>query len=104
MTVSAHLLADMIVTMPAAAVFMMVGVPAGILFLAIHRDGHLRAGNAALDGLRRGKTHAGHAERVQLRERRLPVGRQLQQRRRQHIAGRAHGAVEIDRFHFLTSI
>ena len=43
--------------------------------------------------------HARHADGVQLRQGRFPVRHQLQQRRRQHIARRAHGAVQIQCFH-----
>jgi len=74
--------------------FVQVGVGC-VFFLAadLHRD--VRAGNAAFHGRFPAHLHARDAERVQLREKGVGIGKQFREGRRQHIARRAHAAVKI---------
>ena len=71
---------------------------------AVDADGDMRPGNAAFDGGLPDILDAGDARGVQRREGRLRVGHELQKRRRQHIPGSAHPAVDIQRFHAPASL
>ena len=64
-------------------------------------DGHAHvcSRDAAFDGRLRHNADARQAERVHFCEERLAVGQKLIQRAHQHVARRAHGAVQIDGFH-----
>ena len=65
------------------------------LLLPVDGYGDVRTADAAL-GIRRGGHHCPAAERrVHPGEKRRRIGMQLQQRRREHIAGTAHGTVNI---------
>ena len=79
-------------------VLMVVHVLADLL-LAVHGHAHVGAGDAALHGGLGGEGHAGQIQAVQLFDKGRLVGQQFQQRRGEHIAGRAHGALDIEHFH-----
>ena len=71
------------------------------LFLAVHRDGVVRSRDAAGLRLLCCDAHARQAERVDPVDDRLRMWVQLQQRRAEHIARRAHAAVQIQLLHGL---
>ena len=73
------------------------------LFLTVHGHAQVRARDAALDRPLGAKFHARQPQRVQLGNKSVAVVQQLQQRRRQHIARRAHRAVQIECFHRVSS-
>jgi len=75
-------------------VVMLVNVEA-LLLLAVDRDGHVGALDAALEGLLGRHRDAGDVQRVELLQERSGVGMQLQQGGGQHIAGGTHAAVEV---------
>ena len=70
-----------------------------LLLLAVHGHRQVRAADAAL--LRRlpAERHPRNAQPVQLLYEGIGVGQQLEQRAGQHIARRAHAAVQIQYFH-----
>ena len=72
----------------------------GLLF-AVDSHRHVRAADAAFDRVLADVLHAGDPQRVQFLYKALRIGQQLQQSRRQHVARRAHAAVEIKRSHFV---
>ena len=67
----------------------------GFLLFAVHLHGDVRAGDAALDGRFLRDGHAGDAEVVQLCDKSVRIGEKLGEGSREHIARRAHAAVEI---------
>ena len=87
----------MVVMMPGIA----VPVRLFALFTAVDADAYVRAGYAAFT-VRRGRDYGASGQRaVQTGEETVPVRMQLRQRPHEHIAGCAHRAVEIERFHRL---
>ena len=72
-----------------------------LLGLAVYPHKELRARDAALCRLYAVKAHVGDPQRVQLRQNRLRVRHQLQQSGSEHIARRAHSAIDIQSFHIL---
>ncbi len=68
----------------------------------VDRDGEMRARDAALYAFLPLDAHAGDAEGVDLIQKlfRLGLGQKLQKRRGEHIARRAHAAVQIQNPHF----
>ena len=76
------------------------GVLVGMAFLlAVDQDAHMRAGDAAFDGRLCRDLQPRQAERLHFLQKGILFGQQLQQCGHQHIACRAHGAVQIDRSH-----
>ena len=73
------------------------------LFLTVHHHAQVRARDAALDRPLGAKFHTRQPQPVQLGDKRAAVVQQLQKRRRQHIARRAHRAVQIECFHRVSS-
>ena len=65
------------------------------LFLAVDEDVDVRPRHAALDRRLRLHFNARQAQRIHVAQKCVPVRQQLQQRRHQHIARRAHRAVQI---------
>ena len=74
------------------------------LCVAVHRHGDVSAGDAALFRLFPVIGHAGNTQAVETLDKFVGPGQQLQQRRRQHISGSAHAAVQIQGPHFFTSM
>ena len=73
---------------------MVVMLPVALL-LAVYRDRKMSPGNAALYRGLRPDVDPRKAQSIQLRYKRAGVGKQLQQRRRQHISSGPHAAVQI---------
>ena len=71
-----------------------------LFVLSVDQNGDVQAREAVGLPLLRREFHAGDAEGVQLRECGSPVRQQGEQGRREHIAGGAHGAIQIQRFHW----
>lgn len=69
------------------------------LFLAVHTDAQMRAGNSAFDSALPLRPNAGDTQCIELPQKPIRVRQQLQQRGSKHIAGRAHSAVQIQCFH-----
>ena len=96
---------SMVMVMRVIVVMVMMMVVYGLGFLhAVDLHGHVGAADAAAQDALAAVDHVGDADGVQLRQGLLPVRHQLQQGRRQHIACRAHGAVQIQCFHQDTSV
>ena len=76
-----------------------VGMAGGVLLLAMDGHGHVGARNAAGLGVCRAHRHAGQAQGVHLVHKGLLVVQKLVQGGHQHIAGCAHGAFDVKRFH-----
>ena len=75
-----------------------------LLLRPVNSDRNMGTGDPAADrGLQR-HMHPGKAQGIHLLHEGLPVGDQLQQRRHQHIASRAHVAFQIQSFHRFPSI
>ena len=93
------------VVMVMVVLVVMVVVMHGFRFLhAVHLHRHMGAADAAARHHLVTVDHVGDADGVQLRYRPGLIRHQLQQRRRQHIARRAHAAVQIQSFHRNSSI
>ena len=81
---------------------MFVGMPVERLFLLpLHRNTHPGAGDAAAGDLFRGVHHAGNSQTIELLYKGLRLGKQLQQRRCEHISCRSHIALKENRFHLV---
>ena len=76
----------------------------GLLLPAVDQHGQVGAGDAALHGRLPHILHPGDVQAVEPLHEPVRVRQQLQKGRRQHVAGRAHAAVQIERFHFAASI
>ena len=92
------------VLMPVIVFMMMLMIMVGMivprfLFLPVHGHRHMRTGDPALHGRLRAHPNAGKPQSVHPVDERLPVLCQFQQRGGQHIAGGAHAAFQIQRFH-----
>ena len=76
------------------------------LFHAVHENGHMRARDPAFHGGLRLKAHPGNAQGIDSADEFRPLffSEQFQQRRRQHVAGSTHPAVQIDSPHSFVSI
>ena len=72
---------------------------AGFLLRAVHRDGDAGALNSAFLRLPGAVRDAGDAQAVEPFEKAAGLRQQLQQRGCEHIARRAHAALQIQRFH-----
>ena len=75
------------------------GVGGGVLLIAMDGHGHVGARNAAGLGVCRAHRHAGQPQGVHLVHKGLLVVQKLVQGGHQHIAGCAHGAFDVKRFH-----
>ena len=99
---------DMPDTVQPGMMVMMLTMPVVVhglgLLHAVHLHRHVGAPDAAAGHRFITVDHAGDADGVQLRQRPGLIRHQLQQRRRQHIACRAHGAVQIQCFHGVPSL
>ena len=90
---------------PPRGVVMVVRGGRGLVLLrAEHGHRNVRAQHAAFFRALRLHPHAGQAERVHAPEKALRVGMELEQRRHEHIARRAHVAFQIECFHALFSV
>ena len=69
------------------------------LFLSVHGDGHVRAGDPAFDGGFQPVDDAGDAEGIELFRKRRRIRQKLRQSRREHIPRRAHIAFDVQGFH-----
>ena len=65
------------------------------LFFAVYQNFHARAFYAAFDAWDGAVFDAGDSERVEPLDEFFGLGQELEQRRREHIAGRAHSAVYV---------
>ena len=61
--------------------------------------GYMRPRDAAFHGALAHIFHTGDPDGIQFRQKGAGIGKQLQQRRRQHIARRAHAAVQVKNSH-----
>ena len=91
----------MVVDVLMVVVVMMVVV---MLRFPVHRHGDSGAGDAALFGLLQAVCYPGNTQAVETLDKFVGLGQQLQQRRRQHISGGAHAAVQIQGPHFFPSM
>ena len=92
--------AGVVMVLMIVPVFMLMFVRVRGQFLrAVDGHAHVRSRDATFDGRLRQNADARQAERVHFCEERLAVGQKLIQRAHQHVARRAHGAVQIDGFH-----
>ena len=69
-----------------------------------HPDGKMGSRHTAFHAFFPADGDAGDAETVHFLKKRRPIGKQLQQRRGEHIPGSTHGAFDVQRFHPLTSM
>ena len=69
------------------------------LLLPVHRDGDVRAQDAALLGPPALEPHPGQLEPVHRRDEPVRVGDQLRQRGHQHVPRRAHVAFDVEYLH-----
>ena len=80
-------------------VLMLMHVVVAVLLLAVYRHRHMGAQDAALGRLLHDIGHAGDSQGIELLQRLLGIGHQLQQRAHEHIPCCAHFAFEIQCFH-----
>ena len=85
----------MIVLMAMLMSVVMAVVVVALLLHAVHGDGDMSPGDAALHGGGAGHPNARQPQAVELPEKGRRVRQQLQQRGGEHIAGGAHAAVQI---------
>ena len=78
---------------------MMVVVEVFVLLHAVHRNGDMGTRNTAFDGRLPRDGHAAKSDAVQLGKKFLRIGEKLQKGGSEHIACRAHGAVDVKCFH-----
>ena len=86
MCVLVRLVVSMLVMMP---------VLVRALFFAVYQDLHARAFYAAFDAGDGAVFDARDSERVEPLDEFFGLGQELEQRRREHVAGRAHSAVYV---------
>ena len=91
----------MVVDVLMVVVVMMVVV---MLRFPVHRHGDSGAGDAALFRPFQAVCYPGNTQAVETLDKFVGPGQQLQQRRRQHISGGAHAAVQIQGPHFFPSM
>ena len=91
----------MLVVVLVAMVMMLMfkHVVMAVLLLAVCRHRHMGAQDAALGRLLHDIGHAGDSQGIELLQRLLGIGHQLQQRAHEHIPCCAHFAFEIQCFH-----
>ena len=80
-------------------VLMFMHVVMAVLLLAVYRHRYMSAQDAALGRLLHDIGHAGDSQGIELLQRLLRIGHQLQQRAHEHIPCCAHFAFEIQCFH-----
>ena len=90
----------MIVVMVMTVFVIVVVDVLGDLLPAVHRDAHVDAGDAQLDGLFALEGDAGKAQAVHLAQEGGFVGQKVVQGRHEHVASRAHAAFEIQGLHW----
>ena len=77
------------------SMLVMMPVLVRALFFAVYQDLHARAFYAAFDAWDGAVFDAGDSERVEPFDKFFGLGQELEQRRREHVAGRAHSAVYV---------
>ena len=73
-----------------------------VLFVAFDEDRKVGGGETAFRERFVFVDDAGDSEAVQLGDGGIPVGQEFQQRPGEHVAGRAHRTVEVERLHRLS--
>ena len=74
----------------------------GFFLQAVHGYLHMGSGNTAFHGRFSLHMNPGQPQPIHLFDENLPVFRQLQQSRGQHIARRSHAALQIQCLHFVS--
>ena len=97
-------MADLLHAAVVMVVLMVMVVVMLTLCMAVHRHGDVSSGDAALFRLFPVIGHTGNTQAVETLDKFVGLGQQLQQRRRQHISGGAHAAVQIQGPHFFPSM
>ena len=77
------------------SMLVMMPVLARALFFTVYQDFHARALYAAFDAWDGAVFDAGDSERVEPLDEFFGLGQELEQRRREHVARRAHSAVYV---------
>lgn len=95
MIVLMAMLMSVVVVMMVRMIVVMAVVVVALLLHAVHGDGDMSPGDAALHGGGAGHPNARQPQAVELPEKGRRVRQQLQQRGGEHIAGGAHAAVQI---------
>ena len=88
-----------IIVVMMVVVVVVVGHVVAELLLAIHGHSHMGAGDAALFGALALHAHAGQAQGVHAGGEGVGVGHEFGEGGHQHIAGGAHAAFDVERFH-----
>ena len=73
-----------------------------LFFLAVHENTEMRADDAAFHRRLNGKSNARQADCIHLADERILVVQKFIQGGGEHVAGRSHSAIQIQRFHCLS--
>ncbi len=73
-----------------------------LFFLAVHENMEMRADDAAFHRRLNGKSNARQADCIHLADERILVVQKFIQGGGEHVAGRSHSAIQIQRFHCLS--
>ena len=95
----------MVVLMVVVMVMVMVVVMMVVMrlfFLAVHENTEMRADDAAFHRRLNGKSNARQADCIHLADERILVVQKFIQGGGEHVAGRTHSAIQIQRFHCLS--
>ena len=71
-------------------------------FLAVHENTEMRADDAAFHRRFNGKSNARQADGIHLADERILVVQKFVQGGGEHVAGRSHSTIQIQRFHCLS--
>ncbi len=83
-------------------VIMVVMVVMRLFFLPVHENTEMRADDAAFHRRLNGKSNARQADCIHLADERILVVQKFIQGGGEHVAGRTHSAIQIQRFHCLS--
>ena len=93
----------MVVVMVVVMVMVMVMmVVMRLFFLPVHENTEMRADDAAFHRRLNGKSNARQADCIHLADERILVVQKFIQGGGEHVAGRTHSAIQIQRFHCLS--
>ena len=73
-----------------------------LFFLPVHENMEMRADDAAFHRRLNGKSNARQADCIHLADERILVVQKFIQGGGEHVAGRSHSAIQIQRFHCLS--
>ena len=97
------LMVVLVLVLMVVGVIMVMMVVMRLFFLAVHENTEMRADDAAFHRRLNGKSNARQADCIHLANERILVVQKFIQGGGEHVAGRSHSTIQIQRFHCLFS-